>query len=299
MSSRILVTSAAGKVGRSVVKQLQEIGIGVRAAVRNPEKAADLEGPNTEIVSFDFDQPELVRMAVQGIGALCLITPPHFKQVEWATETIDRAIEAGVQRIVRLSVRVADLIPSTKMTRWHRTVERYLKATDCAWTIVRPTPFMQNFMGLAPRNPHGYFFPVPEDVHTCHMDIQDAALVLAKALTESGHAGKTYTITGSESRSFHDMCNIMSNKAGRDFPCNYVSDGESRKVMLSAGMPDWLAELVLELFGIIRTGAVSEPLEGYEQLTGRKPTPFERFAEENKMALPQFAAAALPVASGK
>lgn len=289
MSSRILVTSAAGKVGQSVVRQLQEVGLPVRAAVRNPEQAVDLRGPDTEIVSFDFDQPELVATAVDGIGALCLITPPHFKQVEWATDTIDRALEAGVQRVVRLSVRVADLTPSTKMTRWHRTVERYLKATDCEWTIVRPTPFMQNFMGLAPRNHEGYFFPLSEDVRACHMDIRDAALVLAKTLAEPDHVGKTYTITGSKSLSFHSMCNILSNKAGRNFPCNYVSDGEARKVMLSGGVPDWLAELVLELFAIIRAGAVAKPLEGYEQLTGRKPTPFELFAEDNTNALPQFA----------
>jgi uncharacterized protein YbjT (DUF2867 family) len=264
------------------------MGKRVRAAVRDPEKAADLGGSDTEIVSFDFDRPELVEKAVDGISALCLITPPHFKQVEWATETIDRALEAGVGRIVRLSVRVADLTPSTKMTRWHRTAERFLKASECEWTIVRPTPFMQNFMGLAPRSREGYFFPVSEDVRTCHMDIRDAALVLAKVLTESGHDGKTYTITGSESLSFHDMCNILSRKAGRDFPCNYVSDGEARRVMLSGGVPEWLAELVLELFAIIRTGAVAEPLEGYEQLTGRSPTPLERFAETNKDALPQF-----------
>jgi uncharacterized protein YbjT (DUF2867 family) len=177
MRSRILVTSAAGKVGWTVVRQLQEMGKRVRAAVRDPEKAADLGGSDTEIVSFDFDRPELVEKAVDGISALCLITPPHFKQVEWATETIDRALEAGVGRIVRLSVRVADLTPSTKMTRWHRTAERFLKASECEWTIVRPTPFMQNFMGLAPRSREGYFFPVSEDVRTCHMDIRDAALV--------------------------------------------------------------------------------------------------------------------------
>ena len=288
MSSKILVTAAAGKVGQSVVRQLQEMGAQVRAAVRNDGQAADLKGPNTEIVSFDFDQPELVGKALDGISALCLITPPHFKQVEWATETIDRALEAGVQRIVRLSVRVADLTPSTKMTRWHRTVERYLKATACEWTIVRPTPFMQNFMGLAPRSPQGYFFPLSEDVRACHMDIRDAALVLAKVLTESGHVGKTYTITASESLSFHGMCNILSKQAGRKFPCNYVSEEEARKVMLSAGMPAWLAQLVLELFAIIRTGAVAEPLAGSEQLAGRKPTPFERFAENNQNALPQF-----------
>ncbi len=289
MSTPILVTGASGKVGQAVVRQLQEMGTPVRAAVRNIDQAANLKGPNTELVAFDFDQPELLGNAVAGISALCLITPPHFKQVEWATETIDRALEAGVRRIVRLSVRVADLTPSTKMTRWHRTVERYLKATDCEWTIVRPTPFMQNFMGLAPRNPQGYFFPLSKEVRACHMDIRDAALVLAKALTESGHMEKTYTITGSHSRTFHDMCDIMSKQTGRKFPCNYVSEEEARKVMLSAGMPDWLAELVLELFAIIRTGAVAEPLEGYEQLTGRKPTPLERFAENNQNALPQFA----------
>jgi uncharacterized protein YbjT (DUF2867 family) len=202
MSSKILVTSSNGKVGKAVVRQLQEMGVPVRVAVHNMEKAANLEGPNTEIVLFDFDQPELVKKAVDGISALCLITPPHFKQVEWATETIDRALEAGVGRIVRLSA---------KMTRWHRTVERYLKPTDCEWTIVRPTPFMQNFMGLAPLSPHGYIFPVTKDVHVCHMDIRDAALVLAKVLTEPGHAGNTYTITGSESRTFHEMCDIFRN----------------------------------------------------------------------------------------
>jgi uncharacterized protein YbjT (DUF2867 family) len=289
VSSRILVTAANGKVGRAVVRQLQEMGRPVRAAVRDPEKTADLGGPDTEIVSFDFDQPELVGKAVDGISAMCLITPPHFKQVEWATETIDRALEAGVGRIVRLSVRVADLTPSTKMTRWHRAAERYLKASDCQWTVVRPTPFMQNFMGLAPRSQEGYFFPLSEDARACHMDIRDAALVLAKALTESGHDGKTYTITGGESLPFHGMCSVLSQKAGRDFPCNYVSEAEAREVMLSGGVPDWLAELVLELFAIIRTGAVAEPLDGYEQLTGSKPTPLERFAENNKNALPHFA----------
>ena len=292
MSSKILVTSAAGNVGRAVVRQLQEMGIGVRAAVRSPEKAVALKGPDTEIVPFNFDHPELVKAAVDGVSALCMITPPHFRQVEWATDTIDRALEAGIPRIVRLSVRVADLTPSTRMTRWHRTVERYLRATDCEWTIVRPTPFMQNFMGLAPHNQEGYFFPLSEDARACHMDIRDAALVLAKVLTESDHVGKTYTITGGASLPFHAMCNILSNKVGRSFPCNYVSDKKAREVMLSVGMPDWLAELVLELFAIIRTGAVAEPLDGFEQLTGRKPIPLERFAEDHKMALPQFIAAA-------
>ena len=58
MSSRILVTSAAGKVGRAVVRQLQEMGECVRAAVRDPEKAADLGGPATEIVPFDSGDGE-------------------------------------------------------------------------------------------------------------------------------------------------------------------------------------------------------------------------------------------------
>jgi uncharacterized protein YbjT (DUF2867 family) len=289
MNSRILVTAAAGKVGQAVVRQLQEMRVPVRAAVRDPGKAANLEGRDTEIVSFDFDRPDLVAAAVEGVDGLCLITPPHYKQVEWATDTIDRALEAGVRRIVRLSVRVADLTPSTKMTRWHRSVERYLKATDCDWTIVRPTPFMQNFMGLAPRSREGYFFPLSEDVRACHMDIRDAALVLAKAVTEPDHAGKTYTVTGGRSMSFHGMCEILSKRAGRSFPCNYVSEEQARSVMLSGGLPEWLAELVLELFAIIRTGAVAQPLDGYEQLTGRRPTPFEEFAEENTEALPQFA----------
>lgn len=288
MTHTTLVTSAAGKVGRSLIGQLQELGTPVRAAVRSPEKAADLAGPDTEIVPFDFERPDQIASVMDGVKALCLITPPHFKQVEWATQTIDRALEAGVERIVRLSVRVADLSPSTQMTRWHRTVERYLREADCEWTIVRPTPFFQNFMGLAPRNGKGYFFPLDAGVRACHMDIRDAAAVLAKALLETGHEGKTYTITGSESLSFHAMCDVLSEEAGREFPCHYVSEGKAREVMLSVGLPDWLAEVVLELFGIIRSGAVAEPLDGYQRLTGLQPTPLERFARANEGALPQF-----------
>ena len=61
-----------------------------------------------------------------------------------------------------------------------------------------------------------------------------------------------------------------------------------RGVMLAGGLPDWLADVVLELFAIIRSGEVAEPLDGFERLTGREPTPIERFARNNEGVLPQF-----------
>ncbi len=144
-------------------------------------------------------------------------------------------------------------------------------------------------MGLAPRNREGYFFPLDAEVRACHMDILDAALVLSQTLTQEGHAGQTYTVTGSESLSFHGMCEVLSKEAGRDFPCNYVSEEKAREVMLAGGLPDWLADVVLELFAIIRSGVVAEPLDGFERLTGREPTPIEHFARNNEGVLPQFA----------
>ena len=81
---------------------------------------------------------------------------------------------------------------------------------------------------------------------------------------------------------------ILSNRAGKNFPCNYVPEDEARNAMLRARLPHWLAELIIELFCIIRSAAVTEPLESYQRLTGQRPTTFERCAADYRDRLPQF-----------
>jgi uncharacterized protein YbjT (DUF2867 family) len=290
MSTRILVTGASGKVGTATVKLLQEQGVPVRAAVHDPEKARHLEGPDTQIVPFDFDNADQVKNALNGVSAVCMITPPHYMQVEWATNLIDRAVESGVTRIVRLSVRVADMAPSSRMSRWHKTIEQHLKGTRADWTIIRPTPFWENFMGLAPRSPQGYFFPLTEDARVCHMDLRDAAKAMVKTLTESGHSGKTYTLTATQSQSFHAMCETMEKTLGRPFPCHYTSPEMVKQSMDQSGAPDWLGNLVIELFtDIITPGHVAKPDPGeYEALVGEKPTDFLTWVKDHADTLPRF-----------
>ena len=285
MSAKILVTGATGKVGSELLAVLQEKGIAVRAGVRNRDKAQAIAGPGTEIVDLDFEKPETLASALSGVDTLALITPPDHRQVDWATLAIDMAVQAGVERIVRLSVLAAQMEPGIQLGRWHRTVERYLQAAGPRWSIVRPGPFMQNFLGMYPSTDGHFSLPVG-DARVCHIDVADVGRALAEVIIGQGHDGKIYTVTGGEALTMDEATRILSRESGRDFGFSNVSPEITRQAMLDAGRPEWLTGILSQLFAALSTGAVAVTTPTLEELTGRGPTSFETFARRTAAACP-------------
>lgn len=142
-SPAILVTGATGTVGRQVVQQLAQRGANVRALVRDVAKAADLPAGVTA-VQGDLLDVDSLRAAFQGVGTLFLlnaVVPDEFTQ---ALVALNLAREAGITRIVYLSVIHADRYVNVPHFAGKYGVERMIEQMGFGATILRPAYFMGN-----------------------------------------------------------------------------------------------------------------------------------------------------------
>lgn len=277
MKDTTLVTCAAGTVGRKVVNMLEAKRHRVRAGVHRMACAPQVNAQITDIVALDFSDPQSIAAAVTGVEQVCLITPHTNKQFEWASLLIDKAKEAGVKRIVRLSGLAAAMGPEVKVGRWMKMVENYLADSGMEWTIVRPSPFMQNFLNLYPKNERHYWPPVG-DGKICHIDVGDVAEILAKVLSEDGHNRKTYTITGNQPLSMGETAGLLAQAGHTNVAYNPIPEQQARELLRKSGKPEWLIDVLMQVFGAFESGAASLSVDTVEKMLGRAPVSFEQFA---------------------
>jgi uncharacterized protein YbjT (DUF2867 family) len=192
----ILVTGATGNVGSQVVEQLSSTGAPVRAFVRDPEKAANVWETSVEIAEGDFQRPETLAAALEGVDRLFLLMGTAENQVELENDVIDAAVRAGVRRVVKLSIYGAEIGSPVPFRDWHGRIEARLEGAGLAYTHLRPTFFMQNAAYMLA--PDGVFYVPSGAGRIGWVDVRDVAAVAVRALTEDGHEGKAYDITGPE-----------------------------------------------------------------------------------------------------
>src|SRR5215207_1094733 len=146
----ILITGATGTTGREVVKGLRGLGAkGVRALVRDPARADFIREAGFETVAGDFERPETLGAALEGVERALLLTPPTPDTVAHHREFIRSAADAGVRHVVKLSAFGADADAPEGFGRWHGQSESLLKTSGLGWTVLRPNFFMQNLLGQA------------------------------------------------------------------------------------------------------------------------------------------------------
>ena len=128
---------------------------------------------------------------------------------------------------------------------------------------------------------HGAFYLPMGDARQSLVDVRDIADVAVGVLTGSGHEGKTYEITGPESLTYHEVAGKLSAALGK--PVRYVDVPPEAALdsMLKAGMPEWNARAVTELYGVFAAGLASGTTDTVVRVTGHGPIPFERFARDH------------------
>jgi uncharacterized protein YbjT (DUF2867 family) len=278
----ILVTGATGNVGSQVVKQLADHQVNVLAAVRSPNKVQSLKNDHVSLVEFDIEQPETIEKALQGIDKIFLLTPLVPNMVEVSNNLVEAAKKAGVKHIVKSSGMGAESEPGIALTRWHRAAEKAIEASGIAFTFVRPNGFMQNyanFFGHSIKTQNTFYLPMG-DGKVSHIDARDIASVATVALTENGHEGKAYEVTGSQAISNTEIAAIISQIVGRQINYVDVSEDAASAEMKQSGMPEVLVEATMELYGIYKAGYASEVTATVEQVTGNKPILFEQFVRD-------------------
>ncbi|MBA3924579.1 MAG: SDR family oxidoreductase [Nostocaceae cyanobacterium] len=286
MTNTILVLGATGNVGSQVVKGLVEAGANVRAAVRSLQKAAALKSDKVSLAEFDTEKPETFDTTFADVEKVFLITTLIPNLVEVQTNLVAAAKKAGVKHIVKLSGMGAEIEPGVTMTRWHRAVEKAIEASGMSYTFVRPNGFMQNysnFSGQTIKAQNAFYLPMG-DGKVSHIDVRDIASVAAVALTQDGHAGKAYEVTGPTAISNAEIAEIISTVVGRKIDSVDVPEDTARQEMQKSGMPDSLVDANLELYGIYKAGYAAEVTSVVEQVTGKKAISFEQFAQDSVAA---------------
>lgn len=138
----ILITGATGNVGRQVVQQLVNRGADVRVLVRDPAKANFPASVN--VVQGDLLDVDSLRVAFKDVSTLFLlnaVVPDEFTQ---ALISLNLAREAGIDRIVYLSVIHSDKYLNVPHFAGKFGVERMLEQMGFGATILRPAYFMDN-----------------------------------------------------------------------------------------------------------------------------------------------------------
>ena len=185
----ILVTGASGTIGRTVVEQLVQRGASVRALVRDPAKTDFPAG--VEVVRGDLLDPDSLRGAFQGVSTLFLlnaVVPDEFTQ---ALIALNLAKEAGIERLVYLSVIHSDVYLNVPHFAGKFGVERLIGAMGFSATILRPAYFMSNDLTVKDAI-FGYgMYPMPVGAKGLAMiDPRDIGEIAAIELIHRAHASR-------------------------------------------------------------------------------------------------------------
>lgn len=161
--------------------------------------------------------------------------------------------------------------------------ERYLEESGLAYTILRPGGFMQNTLAYADSvASEGRFYAPLAEAKVAWIDVRDIAAVAARTLTEDGHEGKTYELTGPQAISNREIVEKLSAATGKRVEHVEISLDDAREGMVGAGLPEWLADGLIELNReVYEPGYAAEVSGGVAEVTGREPRNFEEFARDH------------------
>jgi len=268
MDELILVTSGNGKTGSRVAERLRERGAAVRI------------GSRSAMPPFDWHDPSTWAAALDGASAAYLAYVPDLA-VPGAPEAIgafaELAVERGTRRLVLLSGR-----GEAEAER----AEQALRGSGAEWTIVRCSWFMQNFSEsfFADGVLAGEVALPAGDVPEPFVDVEDIADVAVAALTEPGHAGALYELTGPRLLSFGKAVGEIATAAGRPIAYVPVPVGAYGAAMRAEGVPDDVVELTAYLFSEVLDGRNAQLAGGVRQALGHEPRDFSDFARRTAAA---------------
>jgi uncharacterized protein YbjT (DUF2867 family) len=281
----ILITGATGNNGQELIRQLAAMGQSIRALVRKPAEAAKLDGSNIEVVAGDFDLPQTLATALQGVEKAFLLTPVAERFVQWQKDFIQAAQRAKIKHLVKFSGMGAHARSASLLLRLHAETDEVLRSSGVPFTILQPNSFHQNMLSSTNTiKAQGVFYWPLKKASQSTVDIRDISAVAAKVLASSGHEGKTYVLTGPEALTFQEAAEKLSSVLGRkiqyvDVPISAAADG-----MRKSGMPDWNVEAVSDLLAYFATGAAATVTDTVPRLLARPATSFEQFVKDHRGA---------------
>lgn len=259
-----LVLSGTGKTGRRVAERLTAKDVPVRIGSRSAE------------TPFDWTDEGTWAAALDGVRAVYVAYAPDLA-VPGAPEVIaaftKAAVDAGATRLVLLSGRGE---------KEAEECEDVVRAAGADWTVVRAAWFFQNFneSDFAGYVQAGHLALPVGEVPEPFVDADDIADVAVAALTEDGHAGRIYEVTGPRALTFAEAMGEISELTGREVGYSTLAPEEFGAALAAEGVPDEVTGLLNYLFTTLFDGRNASPADGVRQALGREPRDFRDFVRE-------------------
>lgn len=260
----VLVVGGTGKTGRRVAERLTARGVPVRIGSRSATPA------------FDWEDPSGWAAALDGAGAAYITYYPDLAAPgapEAVRALVDQALAQGVRRLVLLSGRGEEEA---------QQAEQVLQASGADWTIVRASWFSQNFSEGVVRDGvvAGEIALPAGDVGEPFVDADDIADVVVAALTEDGHAGQLYEVTGPRLLTFAEATAEIARATGRPVRYTRVPAEDFAAMLAEQGTPAEFTELLLYLFTTVLDGRNASLADGVQRALGRAPKDFADYARD-------------------
>ena len=282
MSGTILITGATGTNGKFLVERLAAQGTEFQVLTRSRQSAEEFAARGIKAFVGDFDLPETLPPALEGVDKVFLLSEADPRQVEMQGNLIAAAQAAGIRHLVKLSASCAGPDLPTPIKRWHYETEQQVINSGIPYTFLRPNCFMQNTLKWARsiKNEGCFYMPI-EDAVVSQNDARDIAAVAAAVLTSDGHEGQTYEITGPRALTFEEVAQDLSAALNKEVRYVRVSYEESRQRMIDSGMEEWLANAVTQTYKFMSDGGAELVTDVVARVTGNEPISFRQFAKDH------------------
>jgi uncharacterized protein YbjT (DUF2867 family) len=210
-----------------------------------------------------------------------LVTPSsqdaEVQQVRFA----ERSAAAGVKHLVKLSQLAADEASPVRFLRYHAAVERRIRELGIGFTFLRPNLYFQGLLAFQSMiATEGHFVAPIGDARVSAVDVRDIAAVAAIALTENGHVGKTYTITGPSAVTHTELAAAIAKAIGRAVAFVDVPPEAFAGALKGAGVPSWQVDGLVEDYSHYARGEAAAISPDVRALTGVEPRDMATFAKD-------------------
>lgn len=291
--SKILVTGAAGHLGRLVIKHLIESQnvspADIVAGSRDTAKLADLAAQGVGTRRVDFDDKASLETAFSGIDRLLIVSTDELgapgKRLAQHSAAVAAATAAGVGRVFYTSMPQPEDSEVT-FRGDHLGTEQAIKASGLAYTIFRNGWYMENlFMSLPQALASGQWYTSAGEGRIAHIAREDIARAIAAGLAKPADGNAIYTLTGEKAYTTEEIAALVREVTGKPLAVVNLTDAQLSEGMAAAGVPAPFIPTIVSFDANTREGKIAMATADAETLSGVKRMSLKTFLEAHKAAL--------------
>lgn len=272
----IAITGATGNLGRLVVDELLDGDVEpseIVAAVRTPEKAADLAARGVTVREADYTKPDTLLAAFEDVRRLLLISSSEVGQrVTHHRNVIDAAKKAGVDFLAYTSILHAGTTPM-QLAAEHKTTEKMIRKSGIPYAFLRNGWYIENYTEqLGQALEQGTLLGSAGEGRVSAATRADFAAAAAVVLTGEGHEGAIYELGGDEAFTMEDLADEISRQSGTEVVYRDLPEEEYAQALVGAGLPEPYAEVLADSDQGIAEGHLYVEDSDLHRLIGRATT---------------------------